>query len=269
MLKKLLKYDFIAVYRYWWIAALVSFVLSLCGGGCMLIWDVEKELPQIVYIVTIFIFVLVILSYVVFSILSLILVFTRFYKNFFTDEGYLTFTLPVKRSSLLNSKLIVGITTSLITGLVCIFNILCMICIGLGKYIFNPDFMDSLLEGIYRFVTDIGWYLPVYIVEILTIIILSITFSTLLLFFCITFASIITKKAKVITAIGIYYLVNSIISFVTQIFTIFGASIFTGVLDSKAATSMLLLTLLLFIAMFCAMLYTLEYWLIDRKLNLN
>lgn len=269
MLKKLLKYDFIAVYRYWWIAALVSFVLSLLGGGCMLIWDMEKELPSIVYVITIFLFVLVFIGYIVFSILSAILLFARFYKNFFTDEGYLTFTLPVKRSTLLNSKLIVGISTSLMTSFVITFNVICMFCIGLGKYIFAPDVMEAIHKFIIRLTTDIGWYLPIYIVELCIISILSIAFSTLLMFFCITFASIITKKAKVITSIGIYFLINSIVSLMIQIFTIFGTSLFTEVLESNAATSLLLLTILLFMAVFCTMFYTLEYWLIDRKLNLN
>lgn len=51
MLKKLLKYDFIAVFKYWWIAALTSLVFSI-GGGCIKLWNLEKELPEIVYVVT-------------------------------------------------------------------------------------------------------------------------------------------------------------------------------------------------------------------------
>ena len=37
------------------------------------------------------------------AVVTELLVFVRFYKNFFTDEGYLTFTLPVSRKDLLLS----------------------------------------------------------------------------------------------------------------------------------------------------------------------
>ena len=55
---------------------------------------------------------------------TLIFVFIRYYKNFFTDEGYLTFTLPVKRSTLLNAKTV----NAMIWGLLLIaFIIACAI----------------------------------------------------------------------------------------------------------------------------------------------
>lgn len=42
------------------------------------------------------------------SIITLIFILMRYYKNFFTDEGYLTFTLPVTPHELLWTKLISG-----------------------------------------------------------------------------------------------------------------------------------------------------------------
>lgn len=46
-----------------------------------------------------------VIAIVAFAVIVLFILMSRFYKNFFTDEGYLTFTLPVKTSSLLFSKL--------------------------------------------------------------------------------------------------------------------------------------------------------------------
>ena len=48
MLKKLLRYDFKAVLRYWWIAALTSFGLALLGSACIGLLDFEKDLPELV-----------------------------------------------------------------------------------------------------------------------------------------------------------------------------------------------------------------------------
>ena len=41
---------------------------------------------------------------VAFVIISSFIVFVRFYKNFFSDEGYLTHTLPIKSSTHMFSK---------------------------------------------------------------------------------------------------------------------------------------------------------------------
>lgn len=275
MLKKLLKYDFKSVFKYWWIAALSCFVLSFAGGGCISVLNNDRELPELVYPFTVIGLILVILSFVVFSILSVILIFARFYKNFFTDEGYLTFTLPVKRTQLLNSKLIMSVATLFITGAVCILNALVIICIGFSDEVFSKTFWQGFRSVISTIVDELGAYFFVYLVEILMIVILSVTFSTLFIFCCITIASIITKKAKVITAIGIYYVANGIFSFVGQMFYLFGITSLASWLSElpagsgNAVVALILLGLICFFGVFCALLYTLQYWMIDRKLNLS
>lgn len=275
MLKKLLKYDFKSVFKFWWIAALTAFALSFVGGGCISILNLDRELPPIVYPFTTIGLILVIISFVVFSILSVILVFVRFYKNFFTDEGYLTFTLPVTRMQLLNSKLIMSVSTMLLTSIVCIINFLTMLCVGLSDEIFTPIFWQDVEMFFGTIYKELGGYLYVYLLEILVMLVLSTTFSTLFLFCCITFASIITKKAKVLVAIGIYYVANGIFSFVGQMFYLFGITSLANWLDQLPAgtehmvAALILLGILCFFGIFCALLYTLQYWMIDRKLNLS
>ncbi len=275
MLKKLLKYDFKYVLRYWWIAALTSFVLSFAGGICLRAMTSERALPPITYPFIVIAFILVIFSYVAFSILSVIFVYTRFYKNFFTDEGYLTFTLPVKRSQLLNSKLIMSVVTISLTSIVCIINLFVLFAVGLWEEIFIPEFWLGLKEGWNVITKAVGLFLLVYAIEAIAFLILSVTFSCLFIFCCITFASIITKKAKVITAIGIYYVANGMLSFIIQMFSMFGiASISTWISALPKASqpgmvAFILLGMICFAGIFCALLYTLQYWMLDRKLNLN
>ena len=110
MLKKLLKYDIRAVAGLWWIGAVVSVGASILGAILMRfsIAVSDSNTPSVILkmfatlalIVGIFCVIAVAVSYV----FTMILVFVRFYRHFFTDEGYLTFTLPVKRSTLLLSK---------------------------------------------------------------------------------------------------------------------------------------------------------------------
>lgn len=275
MLKKLLKYDFRAVFKYWWIAALSSLVLSIGGGACLSVLLTERELPVAVNVLSVLALILVIFSYVAFSILTVILVFTRFYKNFFSDEGYLTFTLPVKRSQLLNAKLIMSTTTMCTTVLVCIFNVLVLLCIGFADEVFTPSFWNQFSYFFKMIWEALGFYCVIYVFEILILLVLLTVFSNLFLFACITFASIITKKAKVLTAIGIYYAANSIFSFAFQIFYLFGVSSLTNWLSwlptesGYGIVALILLGIIFFVGLFCSLLYTLQYWMIDRKLNLS
>lgn len=274
MLKKVLKYDFRSVFRYWWIAAVSSLVLSLLGSACMCLLNSERALPTVVEVSAILVLILVFLSYGAFVFLSLILIFLRFYKNFFTDEGYLTFTLPVRRSQLLNSKLIMSVVAIIGTYIVCGINLVVMCCIGFSKDVFTQEFWNGLAEGWKILVGDLGIYVWIYLLEILALLILSTIFTCLFLFCCVTFAAIITKKAKVIAAIGIYYGASTVFSFVVEILMLFAIPSFTNWVSKvgnmeNPLFALGMLGLIFFMAIFCMLLYTLQYWMIDRKLNLS
>lgn len=278
MLKKLLRYDLKSVFKYWWIAAIASIGLSAIGGLCLSIATTGKDVPPLIAVLIVFAVIFTIFGIIAFSILSLILVYVRFYKNFFTDEGYLTFTLPVKRSQLLNSKLISSVLTMCCTSAILIADIFILLALGIGQ-----PFFDEFLTPFVQFISELFVELPIeghlyiftWAVLVLISFLLSSIFSTLFLFACITFAAVITKKAKVITAIGIYYAASGVMTGFLQILYMFG---FTSIIDwiaelpqntVKFFITALLLGITLALALVCLMLYTLEYFMLDRKLNLS
>ena len=278
MLKKLLRYDLKSVFKYWWIAAIASIGLSAIGGLCLSIATTGKDVPPLIAVLIVFAVIFTIFGIIAFSILSLILVYVRFYKNFFTDEGYLTFTLPVKRSQLLNSKLISSVLTMCCTSAILIADIFILLALGIGQ-----PFFDEFLTPFVQFISELFVELPIeghlyiftWAVLVLISFLLSSIFSTLFLFACITFAAVITKKAKVITAIGIYYAASGVMTGFLQILYMFG---FTSIIDwiaelpqntVKFFITALLLGTTLALALVCLMLYTLEYFMLDRKLNLS
>lgn len=275
MLKKLLKYDYKAVFKYWWIAAVSSLILAFGGGGCLYLLNAEKELPEPLNILATLALVLFILSFAVFSVFSFILIFARFYKNFYTDEGYLTFTLPVTRLQLLNSKLIMSVVTLLATTLVYIVELFIVLMVGFADVSFTKEFWMEIGNWIAELWQVLEGYMIVYILEIILIGIVCMVFSTLFLFCCITFASIIAKKIKLFAAIGIYYVANSIFSFVVQMFYVFGFPGIMTQMEGLTKDSVLLVLalvgfgLICFIGIFCSILYILQYWMMDRKLNLS
>ena len=274
MLKKLLKYDFKSVFKYWWIAALSSLALCVLGGGCINVLQSARDLPTIVDASAGLFLGLSIVSVVAFMLVSVIFVYVRFYKNFFTDEGYLTFTLPVKRTTLLNSKLIMSTGTVIATIIAGAINVGVMLLIGFNEIIFSKPLWKEIKNFIRILLNEIKGYSAVYLIEAVLILILLTVFSVLFVFCCITFASIITKKARVITAIGIYYGANMIFSFAVEIFAFFGIS---GILERIGAVgeeyrypllSLVIFGVIVLITLFCGMLYTLQYYMLDRRLNL-
>lgn len=278
MLKKLLRYDLKSVFKYWWIAAVASLGLSVAGGFCLSVATAERDVPPLIAVLMVLTLIFSIIGIVAFSIISYILVYVRFYKNFFTDEGYLTFTLPVKRSQLLNSKLIASVLTMFCTAIVIFADIFIMLAIGSGESFYNEllkPMSQSFSALLNNFTVADTVYLWLAIIIILLLLLLSSVFSTLFLFACITFAAIITKKAKVITAIGIYYVANGVISSFLQILYIFGiAAISEWVSALPQNMHDPMITIILFgvvvaLSLLCLLLYTLEYFMLDRKLNLS
>lgn len=275
MLKKLLRYDFRSVLRYWWIAAVSTFGLAIIGGWSISVFENQKELPEMLYVVATLAAIIAVLGGVAFSILTVILLFSRFYKNFFTDEGYLTFTLPVTRSSLLNSKLITSVSTVLMTGFVIAFDVLLALCIGFHEEVFVKESWEELGKAISEYFNDYGIYAVISILEFIVSSILTVVISVLFATCCITIASIIAKKAKVITAIAIYYVANSTVIFGLTMYNLFAMEALYDWMynvpryyENSTAALMSLCTIL-FKGIFCVVLYVFQYWMLDRKLNLS
>lgn len=278
MLRKLLKYDFAAVIKLWSIGAVAVLVLSVFGGFAQQILFSDRNLHGMIRLVAGLMWLGSILGQVVFVVLAYILVGMRYYKNFFTDEGYLTFTLPVKLHSLINSKLILVMVMLSLTGIVnSIGNLITGAISSVGYY---EDFRFIFEELRYVLETlmeeaPMGW-IVLYAVEVFVISFFGSLFSVLFLGCCITFGSIIAKRAKLVAAIGTYYVSNFVFSMVIFIFMIFGLPTFVfwlapaveNGLNVEPVIALLLFGVLALLGLLCSLLYTLQYRLLDRKLNL-
>ena len=220
MLRKLLKYDLRASFKYWWILALSSVAISIFGGVCLnvLINTLAKSTQdtagnQILLILSTYIgFLLAIVGLFAFVIVAEVFIYIRFYKNLFSDEGYLTFTLPVRRSQILLSKLLMASITLLCSSVVLSFDSLLMFLIAAGKNLFTTEFWRIISLIVEPIIEGLGVYTVIYGLELIIFNVLSIIVSVLLICTCITVGATIVKRAKVLVGIGIYYVVNSVIS---------------------------------------------------------
>ena len=117
MLSKLLKKDFQATRRFF-IPLILGFVV--CSILCKILMEVtffspvmaQNEILQITSIIFFILYCIYIISY---YILTYVFLVYDFYKTMVSNQAYLTHTLPVKTSTLLNSKILIGAFWQLIT----------------------------------------------------------------------------------------------------------------------------------------------------------
>ena len=280
MFVKLLKYDMRSVWRIWWIMALSVLGMSVVGGvGLRIVLSlIEADIfPFFIFLGFILVFACV-MAIVASAVGTELLVFIRFYKNFFTDEGYLTFTLPVSRKNLLFSKTLNALIWTAAQAILMFICIFLVILIGVPVSV-GYDFFRELTFTFSALFAEVGLWSVIYALEILFLIICSILFSISLIHFCITMGAMLAKKAKVLAAIGIYYAANMIFSFGTQIITVIFTLMMSaglGELLDRAAPAMergiiavMLLIACCMMAAISGVMYFITLGKLERNLNLS
>lgn len=236
MVKKLLKYEF----KYYLRIMVFFLPIAVAIGGLVRIvqcfnidlnlpYDIDKTFYNISFASTIIIFVVSIIAVWLFM---WILVIIRLYKNFYSSEGYLTFTLPVANWKLLFVKLFTAFMCILITYTVIILSV-CLAFMTTRDFVDNfiqlsnelVEFFNALeisqipLLDRLRFIFNVS----IYIGDIIFIIICSVIMNILLLYLCISIGQLV-NKGRFLLSIGAYYgiltlkqIVSSVFNFVTQI----------------------------------------------------
>ncbi len=283
MFGKVLKYDMKYVARIWWMLA-IGIVGLTVAASLVLRFIIETAnkggiFPFLTLMGILFMFVSMI---AIFGslVVTQVLVFVRFYKNFFTDEGYLTFTLPVSRKKLLLAKTVNGLIWYTL------HTILLVACVGIFIFIGIMPIKEMLnienikgLFGLFGALWDsAGAWIIVYVLEALIVFELLAAFGICLVELCITIGAVVAKKQKVIAAVGIYYLVNMVLSTVISVITmIFLVGLSEGffILFAEltqglqfAVAALVILIFALIIAAAVSILYFMTLSRIERKLNL-
>ena len=274
MLKKLLKYDTRALIRYWWIIAVVIVGATGLDIACTLFYnqyaytDNYELLVGIAKLISLLCNGLTLYSI---GATSLIL-YIRFYTNLYTDQGYLTFTLPVKRSTLLASKTIHAFAWEMI-------HILLVLVCKLALWIITRNVaFEYFVEWLTEAWADIGALLAVYVILGCIFLIIYLLFSIAIVHMCITLGAVIVKKAKVFASIGIYYAINTVINIAVigqaalAIAALISAPNIVGALTELEIHTVVVLAacmLILMMLAYTALIYFITLSCMERKLNLS
>ena len=204
MVKTLFKYEFKAYARTLLPLQAILVVLATLVRGVQF-FESNNVAYDIVFVSSV---VMLIISMVVLLVFSMIFSITRFYKNLFSHEGYLSFTLPVTTDQHLLTKLVMAFAFTLIS----------VVSIVISAVVATD--WDMLIEVIkvigYAFsrlfeVTD-GHSVPLAI-EFIVAILLSIINSYLIFYACISIGQT-ARKNRILAAFGVYfgyYLITQII----------------------------------------------------------
>ena len=188
----------------------------------------------------------------------------RFYKRCFTDEGYLTFTLPVSNHQILLSSIV----NCIIGTLLVILAAALAVVIIFGMFLLAINSIQTIIWADVWTAWDEVWQQLrdsfVKNIDQLALLgfssIASALGSLICLMLSVTVGAMLARKHKILAAVGVYYGISMVESFVFSMVA-FSASTTQNTTSLLAAPG--IMSLLTAVAG-----YFLMHWLTSRKLNL-
>ena len=283
MLGKLIKHDFKALGRILW----PTNIAVVAAGAVMAILmtvslrfnanpNAAAGAKTVIAAMTGIPMVLIALGIMASMLLTLLVVCVHYYKNFMGDEGYLTFTLPVKSATLLWSKLLTGFFWMLINAAAIAIAVLLVLFFGTStKGLIDPDLLTAISK-----LPIIGQRLNEYADAIgLTLLtlaawLMSILSQVLKVFLAVTIGGMIAKNHKLLASIGMYFVVNIVSGVVKWVVRLaFGVGFFamgaTDALDGVSAAQSLLVYGIGSSLVFAALYFLISERILTKRLNLQ
>ena len=216
------------------------------------------------------------LALVVYAAAVLFVLLFRFYKNKFTDEGYLTFTLPVTNHQIFLSSAVNMLIWSVISVVLVILLFVVMILIGTSTSGFiNMELIRELRSLKFILPEMAEAYSEIlgdsYGILTLISILISPVYNVVLAMTCITLGAVVAKKHKILAAIGIYYGANTVLGILSSAITTVPSLMFIGNDGLASSDRYFTLTMVAQLLIYAAVIvggYFLSTKLMKNKLNL-
>lgn len=271
MLNKLLKYEFKATARWFLPLYIALIVLTLLNKLTMIV-----ELPEIAVftVLEVLLMVFYVMIIIFTSIATLILLLVRFYKNLYTDEGYLTHTLPVKPSMHLNCKLLSGFIWNVASGVVQIISLFILFA---GEGLFSE--LAEVFGEAGEYLKSAGLFDNAIVTLIIFVVIMIMSvFYNLLMMYCSLSLGSLLRQYKILGAILAYFVINFVIQILGTIVAVIGMNtpIVYEILMVEDFTAEIFNLMNIFmgvsgvLTLICsAIFYFLSHFAMSKKLNLD
>lgn len=284
MLGKLIKHEWKGTYKFGGIMVLTIFVLTLIGYLFLrysAIGDViqgEMELkPAEIMTLTISSLGTLILYYLALigaMYGAMIYLGVRFYKTMYTDQGYLTHTLPVTPGQLLTSKIFVSGVWTLFVYLA-VFASIFILLFGLFQGLLGAATMEGSLEEALREMANVyremGFDFVTFGIVLFFTGLLSPFISMIQIFGALTIGQL-SKKHKLMVGIFTYiglivlnYIVTMVVETVSMINSMFSAAgeVSLGFMNTTYLAS------IVYSVLMSAVLVFVSHRILKKKLNMN
>ena len=274
MLKTVLRHKARALSRTAVLFLILFLAVAILGGGMGLIigaLSTAEYFPLISGILMLLLIVLALSPLLLFAVYFILLVY-RFYASLFTDEGYLSFMLPVRRSTLLFGKVLAGLLHLLAVMLATAASYAVMALLpriaydaGMGSllYTFFETLLLSVGAGSLGWLTATLFFLSV-IIQVLSALVLG--------YLAVVLGAVFFRRHKLLGAVlfsvALYMLVQGLSNFLSILILL----LFFRDLEAMTSAASLLASGILTVVLFGGLAvlgYFLAYRLITRRLNLE
>ncbi len=214
MLKKLMKYEWKAIWKV--LLIINTFTILTTVIGLMAMYSLDGRYRQGISFISSLIFILYYMTIIGTSFAMSIYVGIRFYKNLYTDEGYLMHTLPVTKRQLVLSKLLIHSLCLIITEIIVLISIVVLLFPLLAVLLNEPDlFLTSLLHDMAEMIRSTEFSVPTLLVTAVVCNAIGMISGVLSIYCAITLGQTF-RGHKVMGAIlcyiGLYCLIQSVCS---------------------------------------------------------
>ena len=220
MLGKLLKHEWKTVWKVPTLLIGILMIIAVVAGltFALPIWDSEWIGLPLSGMMLILLFYVAIISV---GIGITIYFAVRYYKNMFTDEGYLTHTLPVTARQLLVNKVITMSAWNLIAVIAVVLSLVVfggvtMLSLAAKEGSFAIDLLEAIEE-----LKDI-WNHPFFngfksfVVSGICMVLVSAVSGTMMVIGSITLGQMV-RKHRILGSIGAYFAINTVVQIVSMV----------------------------------------------------
>ncbi len=153
---------------------------------------------------------------------TMLIIAIRFYKTCYTDQGYLTHTLPVTTTQILNAKIIASIVAYLTMLLAIAATIFIIIEVGMhhifsvmpGEYDeIRREFSWAFSSMISDFSREFGISMGAYIVYLVFFVVVSLFANIVTVLGCVSLGQLYAKH-RIVGAIAAYFVVQFIMQII-------------------------------------------------------
>lgn len=260
MFAKLLKHELRSCAGFMGIISLGSLGVGVASGFLLRYMEqsanqmiTNESLEMLLGILFFFAF----LALFAFAVIGGIFPITQFYKRKFTDQGYLTFTLPVRSWQIYLSSLLNLIVWGFVCALSMFVSFILVFLIGfMNTEVWNEMVRSFSFLDVKEVFAEMDFMNPLYLL-------INSACSVMIMMNSMILGAMFAKKHKILVAVGVYYLTSMVMGAVSTALTNL-----EYITDPMLAIERMQTVTVLTTGAVGIVGAVLAIWLMDKKLNL-